>query len=438
MNTTEPEPPLPLDWAGEPRIIAFYIPLPRPLAIPEGTRVTFARPEEVSWLERVEWPGELASLRALGTESFVTLRVARPTTVTQLSVEPIDRAFRVARSRLGIDAHAPHEDTAVSPPLDMDVRATVIEAITPLIRAPGMDRERAVSDAFDRSLEELTLLETAYVLTSRDSGYRPTARPTACPLIPWTTLDPFVGRWGSLGLFWVNTSEQLLPPDPGDLDDAQMSRLLQRLSYLRQRSAITTYGERVRAAERALAVDGDYPTALIACHTAGEVFFDALLLALAWEEIYYFNPPPTTIEETVTWFSGRASLESRLRSLYHVRLAGSWDLSLLDTPLGRWAAHVAVPRHRAVHAGYRPSEAEAIKAFDTLLEAEQYALGILSNDRNRGRYPRANMMLLGRDGLERRGLYGGKLRRLVENSREDWARSFKDYRDWLDGQLSRG
>ena len=89
-----------------------------------------------------------------------------------------------------------------------------------------------------------------------------------------------------------------------------------------------------------------------------------------------------------------------------------------------------------MHAGYRPSEQEAWESVGVLGDLEDYLKDLLSSDRNRNRYPRTALMYLGRPGLQRRGKYFGKIKKLDEASLDgDWTGELIDFRTWLDQQI---
>ena len=175
--------------------------------------------------------------------------------------------------------------------------------------------------------------------------------------------------------------------------------------------------------------------ALVACHTAGEVFFDALLLRLAWEEITHFNGSVLTQDEVVDWFSSRTPLSTRLRTSYHVRLHGGWDADRPENPISEWTAKVARVRNRIVHGGYRPTEQEASEALAALDAVELYVLDLIARDRNRTRYPRTVFMMLGEVGMRRRGVYNGQIRRTIEAAPANWVQSFYAFQRRVSDQI---
>ena len=86
-------------------------------------------------------------------------------------------------------------------------------------------------------------------------------------------------------------------------------------------------------------------------------------------------------------------------------------------------------RNRIVHGGYRPTGAEAARAFKALDDAISFAVNALLRDCNRNKYPLTAVVQCGIDRLEQRGVYKNKLRRMkVENAAPGWRKDFYDFR----------
>lgn len=435
---------LTIETEMNPRLIGFYISLDAPVAMPNGHRFTASRDEVLDWLtepadrftflrrEVVEW------LIALGQRNFVAFMLRRWPQSVKYPLDQMEAAMKVAKEVLGGGDEESEGITFgnVPPPSPVETYGIVIEAVTGLIEHRSGDLERGVGDAFGRCLEEIGVFMQSYAQTTGDLRVGPVTVATVPPIVPAVLSDPFTHR-ASLITFTVNLGDKVISEPPPDLTREQVAEVMGRWSFAKQGQPLFTFLERDLAARRAYRLDGDYPAAVIACHTAGEVFFDALLLMMAWEEMAYFHGSTLAREQTVDWFTKRSSLESRLRQHYHNRLRGGWDTARAGTPLHRWVTNVSRLRHRTVHAGYRPTEFEAGAALTALDEAKEYVVGLLVGDRNRTRYPRTTYMTVGRDGLERRDLFNGQIRRLAEMSEEEWVFSFGEYRRWLDGQLER-
>lgn len=427
-----------------PLLVGFYIALDLPLVMPNHYRFTALRGESLDWLTE---PAErftflrrelIEQLIAEGQSNFVAFVLWRWPRTINYPFDQMNAAKNVAKAVLGHEDGSTPEGLTfgkVPPPPDVETHGVVIEAVTGLIDHESGDPERAVDDAFGRCLEELSVFLQAYAQTTGDLQVRPVTAATVPPFVPAVLGDPFTHRATSI-LFSVNLADKLVSAPPPDLTRERVEEVMGRWGLAKQGQSLFTFHSWGLAALRAYRLDGDYPAAVIACHTAGEVFFDALLLMMAWEEMTYFRGSMITRERTVEWFTKRASLESRLRQYYHGRLHGGWNPAQVGTPLHQWVTDVGRLRNRTVHAGYQPTEYEAGAALAALDEAQEYVANLLVDDRNRNRYPRTAYMMLGRSGLEDRDAFKGEIKRLVEISSREWLKSFGAYRSWVDAQLN--
>lgn len=86
------------------------------------------------------------------------------------------------------------------------------------------------------------------------------------------------------------------------------------------------------------------------------------------------------------------------------RLGGDWTSRERDKLVGAWRHDVARLRNRVIHFGHRPSEGDAVASVDGLATLEKHVLDRLAARSNV--YPRASLLLAGKEGLERRGRFG--------------------------------
>ncbi len=312
---------------------------------------------------------------------------------------------------------------------------SVVVALTAILPTDDGKQSHALSDAFDRCLEELAKLETSYILTAKDLRYKPTTRQSCFPACPFATLDPRTDEWNPIGSFVINAAEGRAPIGPAPLDDDGLFQLGVRVMLITKGSPLITFSERSVAAHRAYRIDGDYATAILNCYTSGEVLLNTLLLMMGWEELTFDNPSPITRTEIISWFSGRSTLESRVRAHFHRRLRG-WDTENREKALYQWLDEVALLRNRVVHTGYRPNEKVTVRALDALRDLEVFIKEVFIDDRNRNRHPRTALMFFGVPGLMRRNCYHGKIKRIAEDSTEpDWLSSFVSFQRSLDDQI---
>jgi hypothetical protein len=297
--------------------------------------------------------------------------------------------------------------------------ATVFEAVTPLLPVSaeaGVDVNRSVDDAFDRCIENLRELVRAYVIMSKDARVLPPTRHSLYPIIPWTTRCPDGCDWGGMGLYLPNIGSHAIPAPTGTLDETHRAPFGITLMRMKRGDPTTIFAEHARTAWRAYWMEGDYAAAVVETHISTEVLLDAILLMMAWEE-------GTSPSEAAGWFD--IGLSRRLRTFYPPRLGGDWNTRDPNSVIGEWARDVRDLRNQVVHRGYWPTEEEASRAVQTAEKVEDFVKGCLAAKRNK--YPRTTLLVLGRPGLQRLGLYAGQIKKFAEtvaNKEPDWLESY--------------
>ena len=427
--------PIDEDWTGEHRLIIFFIPAPIPLALPQDSTFSFERAEEVPWLkgtlrQPVPWvePIQVPHDAPGGFVSFKVWRLAETLTLDATQILRASRAYSWMMDADGEDPGPLSPDFLEESGVESE--ATVFEAVTPLIPEETngeIDHSKSVSSAFDRCLESLEELYRAYIVSESDWRVQSLTRRTVASSIPWATVDP--SDKNSLseairgkGLFLVNQGETnpLIPV--GTMEPERIQRML---VYIRRRKQAGEHGdpmatgiEHKRRAERAYHLEADYQACLFWSYCKTETLLDGLLLMSAWEEA-------VPAEEAAGWFEH--GLVGRISRRYSSRFGGNWDITLADTPLGKWRTSVEEVRHRVVHHGYRPSEFEARDALDAGEGLQKFLLERLT--RSRRRFPKTAMIWLGIPGLKRRHSYDRRIRELAEGEYggEPWLVQYKAY-----------
>jgi hypothetical protein len=419
----EPRSAIPDGWSGEPLLAIFFITSPSPVALPHGATFNFERGETVDWLaDAVRVPTkDLPPLPiADRTKNFVSIRIWRPREKLILDTGPLNYALKVAR------AVVPGVTGDELPPLtydDEESGSTVFELVTPLLLSagPGADAKGALSDAFDRCLENLTELIRAYILKTADVRTTVPSLVSLFPMIPFTARAPDGSWWGGLELFRANMGTRHLPVATGDLTKEETSGMMISLSRMKRRDPTAVFALWARAATRSYWIDGDYSSTIIQAHISSEVLLDSLLLLLAWED----GLEPSVAAE---WFDHQ--LAKRVRTYYHPRLAGSWDTTQTTNSVGRWSEFVRLPRNRIVHSGNWPNRSEALTALEANQDLEQFVKDRVGAARNR--YPRTSLILLGTPGLEKRGLLKGGIKKFIDNTADNEPNWFDSFAKWTD------
>ncbi len=244
MTHDDEVPPLPPNWAGEPRFIIFFIPTPVPLALPQDSTFAFARDEDVPWMQGVATsPVPGVEPRYVDPEGekggFVSIKVWRLSEKLTLDTAQIRRALRAYKWMVdpdGRDRGDPMPESPEEPGVDSET--TVFEAVTPLIptHVEGeIDESRSISDAFDRCLESLERLYRAYIVSEHDWRVLILTRRSISPTIPWTTVDPFDKDFGGVGLFLTNEGEVDPAASIDTMDEESGDRGLCRHGVLRRK-----------------------------------------------------------------------------------------------------------------------------------------------------------------------------------------------------------
>lgn len=436
---------------GEPepvwRYVKFFIYVPWPIAIPEHYwQVPTRRAEAGCGEQRLDWLADIlpapvaAEVARKPDQTFVYLRFHRiglqiPRWLhyfheVQRMAEGWDDFYRL-RGRLP-PGYAPWPVPETEP---IATYGTVIEATTCLIARDGQNEGMALNDAFDRCLLECETFQEAYAQTRRDFRIGFINRATVLPMVPAVLMDPVTRATRRTGLT-VNDQGAYPTEPPENATQDQATEIGLRSQLAAEGEPYVAIWHWRRLAFRARHVEGDYAASVVFTHTAGEVFFDSLLMRLAWEEIRSFRDSCLTHEIVAQWFSPRNPLSHRLRSEYHGRLEGGWDPDRPGNPIHDFDRKVSRLRNRIVHGGYRPTETEAEDAFAALLAAENYVFDMLVRDRNRTRYPFTTYMMVGKPRLEQRGLFNGTLRRSILDAPDDWPRSFYEFRRWVADKLT--
>lgn len=357
---------------------------------------------------------------------FVSLKVWRLAERLTPDTTQIGRALRAHKWMVDPDGRDRGDPVPESPDeLGVDSETTVFEAVTPLIPAHvegEVDTSRSISDAFDRCIESLERLYRAYIVSEHDWRVQILTRRSISPVIPWTTVDPFDKRFGSVGLFLTNEGEADAVASLDTMDEERVHRmmvLLQRRGYAGESGdPVAVALAHKRRAQRAYHVEADYQACLAWSYARGETLLDGLLLMSAWEE-------GVSADEAAGWFN--RGLVARIGARYSSRFGGQWDLTLVHTPLGVWRSSVAEPRHRVIHNGYRPSEAEAHDALDASDGLQEFLFERLSSKRKA--FPKTALLWLGVPGLKRRHLYDRHMRAIAEDDddAEPWLAQYRDY-----------
>lgn len=271
---------------------------------------------------------------------------------------------------------------------------TVLELVARF--QPGVEpNETEISDAFDLGMKVVDRILTSYALVAKDPIRIPRRESlsAAIPMFSRRVVGEDQGFPGREGIFLVSDSSlrsSLLPV----VDAAAWKAASQYFS--RGEFEFASYVDTRLAGFRALDRDGDYRAAVLAFATACEILLDDLLKHLLWHE--GLRP-----EKAVKFFADpRSGTLSRSQAELSPRLKGDWDASGAGA-VAAWQRDVATLRNRVIHAGHKPSRDEAVASREAATALEQYVIDRLSQVRKR--YPLTITAMIGRSGMESRGIY---------------------------------
>lgn len=180
------------------------------------------------------------------------------------------------------------------------------------------------------------------------------------------------------------------------------------------------------AARNDARVIGDYAGAALKTAAASEILIKTTAGLLIWEQIEH-QPQLRS-----SWSSkGQAALSMRpselIASVLSPALRGGWSSQHNHQPVGAWRLYVAKLRNRVIHNGYRPSAPEV---HDAICAVDQLVDHVADRIASRAQlHPRTAVILLGQEGLERRGAWG-KVRATLDADGSDWR---DQYRTWSEG-----
>lgn len=215
-------------------------------------------------------------------------------------------------------------------------------------------------------------------------------------------------------------------PDPVDgrvFDDGTLHRLRHWFVEGERRHPMSIARERFIEARRAHEVMGDEGQAVVLANTGSEVLIDTLLAILMWDEgLSSEQAAPSFLEGKLR--RRLTEVGQRLKFAHTVPKDLASDLG----PVGEWFRSTYSVRHRVVHAGYSPPPGEARAAIDAAFGLQKFLIDQVANSRNDRK--RVALMVVGENGLEKRGLWSGRLRRFAAEyfaSAESDRQKFTDY-----------
>lgn len=343
----------------DPKLIVFLAALHEPIGIPRGSIYSFDEGREAA-LGEVNLHNPFVQVApnlspAPGSDAqqlFVSLKFWQMRSGRAAIREQMEMVDKVLHDLTGRNAPTKNERQSAA----LEGFVTVVEMVTYL----EVDREDAVSEAFDRCLARLGVVTGAYS-TATHQGLPPVTRERLSSFILFVLRSleqPY--SWTGPSVLMTHYNDAIREA-PRELDEETSRVMMDLVRGEIVRNPVRPYLELTEESLRTANREGDYRSAVINLQSADEVLIDSLLAGMLWEE-------QVTAEEAAQILN--RPLKTKLASEFHPRLGGSWQPDVRGGAVGDWYATVPALRGRCAHGGYQPTRDElggAQQAHKTLV-----------------------------------------------------------------------
>lgn len=258
-------------------------------------------------------------------------------------------------------------------------------------------------DPLNRCITALLYFARAYRLAT-STLYPPLSYERILPMVLVARWDEESQAFGEFDQILMLHHLNLPDAPPGETIEGD---LLTRFDYFFgeqvEGTPLLGMSQRLADARRALLQDGDYALTTVLAAVAAEVLLDTVVLLLLWEE--GMNPA-----DAADLLSANEAQTQKISRLLVPRLKGHWTFK--SGPVADWLLHTVRMRSRVVHANYEPTRIEAAAALDASYNLQTYIFDKLASQRNA--YPRSTLISIAQEGLVRRNLWAGKIKKFFE------------------------
>lgn len=409
------------------RLARIFFVLPEPISLPDAYQVVMATGDEGSPEFRPDDPQ-------------VSLIFHQVNTTHGRTTAAMEAKWKATSHAAGLP---PQSKDAV--PLELDIEWTVVEALTPWESPdpiPEGDAEHAAhwtprTDAFARCLYAARQVVRAYRQATETPYGLPTYARAISPVLvysadgvpetavvdgaPVMLIRPTQDQWDGPSVVLLDHGNL---PDPfrgKDFDENIETRFWHWYSEEARGNPLNLWRERWIEARRAHDVLGEEGQAVILANTSCEVMLDAILALLMWEEGVVVEDAAPSFEE--------GKVLRRVSKELAPRLKGNWSTE--SGAVGDWYRAAYRLRHRVVHGGYSPSVSEGAEALASAAGLQRFVMDRIAESRTT--YYRAALMTVAEEGLRRRDMWSGKIKRFAEDvapTEPNWRDSYTAwYRD---------
>jgi len=235
------------------------------------------------------------------------------------------------------------------------------------------DPEKVLNKVFALSIEKLNKIIVSYQVTTKDfRAYRITLNMLE-PFCRIRAIEPHSWKIKDT-LFPLNTN---VPFNVSALSHEEVESIVWYANVLDKNwNPFMLSSELIVNADRNLAI-GQYREAVINIQSG----FESFIMILAQELNKADKLSLTDLESKFV----QNGLTSILKSEFHSRLGGYWDLKDKSKPIGQWYAVCYELRNKVVHTGYMPTHSETEMAFIACKNLIQEIIACLKNKQKK--YP---------------------------------------------------
>lgn len=341
----------------------FYIPLRLPLRLPDRFVLPIGSPYNLDY-PRID-PSRLIGFIGSPDEPFLDdpIGVHLSICVHQIegiaNIPEVDAAFAATRRR-------PWLDKPDISPFTAPIKTTVLECCVSLGEVSPDNMDEARDRAFDTVLSEVNGFLRGYMILTgeRVALVHRETRPFSIPY-GWSLERDHESDPGpeELALYPVNTSDPLMRSmsahSSEDMSEDEISQMLGHSDALGNPLIVEIHTMTVDAQ---LALHrGEYAVAVVLLASSCELLVRLLLEVLLWED----GVSPRDASSEIYSSRGAAHAVSHiLKSKFHNRLGGTWDISSTSKPVGRMYQAIFEKRNSYLHSATQITEANAKDALD--------------------------------------------------------------------------
>lgn len=397
------------EMIGKETTVIFLVALNHPLAVKHHEQHFFTREQDdAPWVKFTEGKG-FVGIKLWEVPDVPDRFMRQDLTSEVIALTRMHRSNPMVFPRLGTE----YDNT-------LPAKGTILELATPFKLENEETIRDALSDAFDRCLEELNAFLGSYILVTKDPRIKPINRQNCRPFLPML-FQHETGDYYNYSLFGAR--EDLAQYfNLNEFSEDETWNFAISLSRRKRGDPFSVFADRARAAHRYYKVDGDYSSAVVTAQTACEVYLNSILLAIEWEK-------RTLRAVTRPWFEERISFLSRVSRYLQPALGGNWS----NPPgfgVSSSLSELAQMRNEIVHSGKTPSEFDAKRAIEAMGKVETFMKHRLAGKKRA--YPRTTLMVLGEPGLRRLGSWDKWIEKWIEDhaaQESDWIVDFVSWRD---------